>query len=239
MIHVLDLFSGIGGFSLGLESTGHFRTIGFCEIEPFCREVLRKHWPDVPIWEDVRDLSPPRADLVCGGVPCQPFSSASRGRKRGRENDRWLWREMVRIAEASGARWILLENVAHFESMALAAVASDLERLGWEVGTLEIPACAVGCDHRRSRLWVLGYTNRDGEPRGSFNAKVARLPWPGPEAGDRRGPHGVSPRLDVARRQALGNSVVPQVVAVIGQAIAEVDHGRAGDVLGRPLDSRT
>ncbi|MCP5116932.1 MAG: DNA (cytosine-5-)-methyltransferase [bacterium] len=118
-LNVLDLFSGIGGFSLGLERAG-MRTVGFCEIDPYCRAVLRKHWPDVPIFEDVRGLSrdavTESVDLVSGGFPCQPWSVA--GQRRGVEDERDLWPEMLRVVEVFRPAWVCGENVAGLGSMA-------------------------------------------------------------------------------------------------------------------------
>lgn len=184
-MRVLDLFSGIGGFSLGLERTGGFKTVAFCEIDPFCRRVLAKHWPDVPCYEDVRGLTVPEgfADVVVGGFPCQPFSSASRGRRIGREDDRFLWPEMLRIVRESEPSWVIGENVAHLSGVDFDAVVSDLEREGYEVQTLEIPACAVGHDHWRPRLWFLGYADRNRKPGGAVHAEMARLPGRGHDAG--------------------------------------------------------
>ena len=118
MLRVLDLFSGIGGFSLGLEATGAFQTVAFCESDDFCRAVLRRHWPSVPIFDDVGELDAcglGRIDLVCGGFPCQPFSSA--GRRLGAQDDRYLWPEMLRIVETCRPSWVLGENVAGLASM--------------------------------------------------------------------------------------------------------------------------
>src|SRR3990167_7230120 len=113
MLRVLDLFSGIGGFSLGLERTGGFRTIAFCEIEPYCRAVLKKHWPDVPCFTDVRTLTAcdvGAVDLICGGYPCQPFSEA--GKRLGAQDDRHLWPEYLRLIQELRPTWVIGENVA-------------------------------------------------------------------------------------------------------------------------------
>jgi DNA (cytosine-5)-methyltransferase 1 len=130
-MNVLDLFSGIGGFSLGLERAG-MQTVAFCEIDFFCQRVLQKHWPTVPIYDDVRTLTAERlrtdeitADVICGGFPCQPFSSAARGRNR---RDRNLWPEMRRIISECRPNWIICENVADIERMAIKQVVADLER---------------------------------------------------------------------------------------------------------------
>jgi len=167
---VLDLFSGIGGFSLGLERAG-FDTIAFCEIEPFCRNVLGKHWPHVPIAQDIRQLRyengrlydaerviyEGRIDLICGGFPCQPFSVA--GRKKGTEDDRNLWPEMFRIIQQAQPSWVVGENVANFVNLAFTRTKIDLEHEGYTVQPFVIPACAIGAPHRRDRVWIVANTN--------------------------------------------------------------------------------
>ena len=165
---VLDLFSGIGGFSLGLEAAG-METVAFCEKDSFCRKVLQQHWPDVPVYEDVRDLDG-RAyrgsiDVVCGGFPCQPFSVA--GKQRGKGDDRHLWPEMLRVIRESQPRWVIGENVSGFIRMALDDVSSDLENEGYEVRTFVLPACSVDARHRRDRVWVVGHAISEHGWRGS------------------------------------------------------------------------
>lgn len=224
-LRVLDLFSGIGGFSLGLERTGGFKTVAFCEIDPFCRRVLAKHWPEVPCHDDVRTLHGLQygpIDVVCGGFPCQPYSSASRGRRKGAGDDRALWPEMLRVVAESSPSWVIGENVTHIESMDLERVVSDLEAIGYGVGALEIPACAVGHDHRRPRIWICSYAYRDGKPDLPLNAEVARLSrGDGFVASHSRAAHGLPRGMDAYRRSALGNAVVPQIPELIGRAILE------------------
>jgi DNA (cytosine-5)-methyltransferase 1 len=154
-MRVLDLFSGIGGFSLGLERAG-MATAAFCEIDPYCRRVLAKHWPDVPIHEDIRTLPTDglgRIDLVSGGYPCQPFSQA--GKRGGAEDDRHLWPEMHRIVATVRPRWVVAENVAGHISMGLDQVLSDLEGEGYTCWPVVVPACAVDAPHRRDRVWIV------------------------------------------------------------------------------------
>ena len=155
---VLDLFSGIGGFSLGLERAG-METVAFCEIEDYPRKILKKHWPDVPIYKDVRELDGKKyrnsVDVVCGGFPCQPFSVA--GKQRGIEDDRHLWPEMLRIIKEVRPTWVIGENVAGFIRMALDDVLLDLETEGYTTQSFVIPACAVGGVHRRDRVWIVAY----------------------------------------------------------------------------------
>ena len=178
---VLDLFSGIGGFSLGLEGAG-METVAFCEKDSFCRKVLAQHWPNVPIHEDIRDLDGQSywgtVDVVCGGFPCQPFSVA--GLRQGKDDDRHLWPEMLRVIRECQPRWVIGENVSGFIRMALDDVCADLEREGYEVRTVVLPACAVDARHRRDRVWIVGYTGseyrrRDTDGRRSQGVEVGGL----------------------------------------------------------------
>lgn len=163
---VLDLFSGIGGFSLGLERAG-METVAFCEIEEFPRRVLAKHWPGVPIHKDITELDGEQyrgsVDLVCGGFPCQPFSQA--GQRRGEDDDRALWPEMLRVIREVQPTWVIAENVIGFESMGLADCESDLESNGFAVQPFDIPACGVGAPHRRHRLWIVAHSRRNERGR--------------------------------------------------------------------------
>jgi DNA (cytosine-5)-methyltransferase 1 len=173
MLKVLDLFSGIGGFSLGLERTGGFKTVAFCEIDPFCRRVLAKHWPGVPIHEDVRKLKGTEVgaiDVVCGGYPCQPFSLA--GKRGGAADDRHLWPEMRRLVDELRPSWVIGENVAGHIGMGLDDVLSDLEALDYACRTFVVPACAVGAWHRRDRAWIIAYAG--SEQHEVYSAAVGR-----------------------------------------------------------------
>lgn len=170
---VLDLFSGIGGFSYAAERlVGGFETIGFCEIDPFCQKVLKKHWPAVPIYTDVKELANEAnrfrglVDVVCGGYPCQPFSVASANRK-GQEDDRHLWPEMLRIIQGARPRFVIGENVAGHITLGLDDVLSDLEAEGYTARAFVIPACAKDARHRRDRVWVVAHTDSHGKSNGS------------------------------------------------------------------------
>lgn len=142
-----------------------FTTVGQCEIDDYCTRVLGKHWPGVPRWRDIRDVTAEsvraagieRVDLVSGGFPCQPFSTA--GKRRGKADDRYLWPEMLRVIQEIRPRWVLGENVAGFVNMGLDDALSDLETEGYETGAFVIPACAVGAPHRRDRVWIVAYDN--------------------------------------------------------------------------------
>ena len=156
-IHV-DLFSGIGGFSLGLERAG-FKTVVFCEQDKFCQKVLNKHWPEIPIEPDIKTFDGKKyagAFILTGGFPCQPFSCA--GKRRGKEDERALWPEMFRVIQEVRPTWIIGENVAGFIGMGLDDSISDLEREGYSVQAFIIPACAVNAPHRRDRVWIVAHS---------------------------------------------------------------------------------
>lgn len=157
-----SLFAGVGGFDLGLECSG-MRCAWQVEIDPFCRQVLAKHWPDVPRYEDVRDVGRdnlPTVDLVCGGFPCQPFSVA--GKQRGEQDDRNLWPEMRRVIAELRPRWVVAENVPGIRNVYLDTILSDLEGLDYTAGALDIPAVAFGAPHIRHRLFIMAHTDRRG-----------------------------------------------------------------------------
>lgn len=165
LMRVLDLFSGIGGMSLGLQRAG-MTTVAFCEIDPFCRRVLAKHWPEVPIYDDVRSLTAARLaadgivfDLICGGFPCQDLSVAGRGAGLSGERS-GLWFEFCRIIEETRPGWTLIENVPALRSRGLDIVLGGLAALGYDAEWHCIPAAAVGAPHRRDRIWIVSYTHR-------------------------------------------------------------------------------
>ena len=159
---VLDLFSGIGGFSLGLERAG-MRTVAFCEIEPFPRAVLAKHWPHVPCYDDVRTLTAERlaadgiaVDVICGGFPCQDISFAGLGAGLAGERS-GLWSEYARLIRELRPRYVIVENVAALLSRGLGDVLGDLAEIGYGAWWDCIPASAIGAPHRRDRLWLVAY----------------------------------------------------------------------------------
>lgn len=158
----LSLFSGIGGLDLAAEMAG-FQTVGQCEWADYPTKVLEKHWPDVPRWRDIRTLTGESfyektgirtVDVISGGFPCQPFSVA--GKRKGREDDRYLWPEMLRVISELRPTWVVGENVAGIVNMALDQVYTDLENEGYAVRALIIPACAVDAPHRRDRCAIIG-----------------------------------------------------------------------------------
>jgi DNA (cytosine-5)-methyltransferase 1 len=159
-LKVLDLFSGIGGFSLGLESLGKFETIAFCEKDKFCQKVLQKNFPNITIEGEIRDVKGEKykADVVCGGFPCQPFSVA--GKRKGTDDDRYLWDETIRVVRECKPKYFIGENVEGIiniqEGMVLRQVQTDLEKEGFEVQCLIIPASGIGAWHQRKRVWIIG-----------------------------------------------------------------------------------
>lgn len=164
----LSLFSGIGGLDLAAEWAG-FESVGQCEWADYPTKVLEKHWPDVPRWRDIRTLTGDdfyaktgrrTVDIISGGFPCQPFSVA--GKQRGKEDDRYLWPEMVRVIAELRPTWVVGENVAGIVNMALDDVLSDLEREGYATRTFLLPAHVVGAPHRRYRTAIVGYSKHNG-----------------------------------------------------------------------------
>ncbi|MBW4838621.1 MAG: DNA (cytosine-5-)-methyltransferase [Paenibacillaceae bacterium] len=167
----LSLFSGIAGIDLAAHWAG-MKTVAFCEREPFPQKVLRKHWPNVPIYDDVCTLTAERLredgiigpgrtiDIISGGYPCQPFSHA--GKRQGKEDDRHLWPEVYRLLQEIRPRWFVGENVAGHVTLGLDDVLSNLGDIGYTAQTFIIPAAAVGAPHRRDRVFIVGYTTSPG-----------------------------------------------------------------------------
>jgi DNA (cytosine-5)-methyltransferase 1 len=230
----VSLFSGIGGLDLGLERAG-WRCVGQVEIDPFCQRVLARHWPDVPRWGDIREVSPddlPRADLIAGGFPCQPV--AQNGHRLGQADPRWLWPEMARIVRHLRPRYVLVENVADLTVRGMGDVLRDLAALGYDAEWECLPAAAVGAPHRRERIFVVAYPNGFGpeaSPRvftrdalqGLGQPQAWRsLPRRGTGGRVRPVPHDFVQLLADGATDGLdhiGNAVVPQVAELIGSRI--------------------
>lgn len=243
----LDLFSGIGGFALAAKWAG-FETVQFVEKDSFCQKVLRKHWPDVPIHDDIKTFhyEHEHVKLLTGGFPCQGFSVA--GKKRGVKDDRYLWPDMYRVIKECKPDYVLVENVMGFVEMALDNILDDLGSQYYATQSFIIPACAANAPHRRERVWIIANAlNKrlyDGlnywEPRyisknqkwnmetlQSEWEKLKPEPWKTYTARDyfdfntrvSRTDDGVSEKLDKDRIKALGNAIVPQVVYPIMKLI--------------------
>jgi DNA (cytosine-5)-methyltransferase 1 len=268
MHNVLDLFSGIGGFSLGLERTGGFTTSAFCEICPEARKVLRKHWADVPIYEDITKLTARELhydgieiDCITGGFPCQDISLAGKGEGIVGERS-GLWAEMFRLIADVRPRWVIAENVSALRSKGLTLVLQNLCEIGYHAEWHCIPASAVGAHHQRDRIWIAAYPSSvPAQPsirETSAEGEGTQIPNTQPCSGSARGDtllsevsdeerpndtatgcgalpraecwevepelgrvaHGIPRRVD--RLKQLGNSVVPQIPELIGNAILEL-----------------
>ena len=167
----LSLFSGIGGLDLAAERAG-FRTVGQCEWADYPRAVLEKHWPKLPRWRDIRTLTKESfyeqtglesVTVLSGGFPCQPFSTA--GKRRGKEDDRYLWPEFIRVIRELRPAWVIGENVPGIINLALDTVLADLEAEGYEVKCFLIPACGVDAPHKRERIVIVAHANSKGQQR--------------------------------------------------------------------------
>ena len=163
----LSLFSGIGGLDLAAEWAG-FRTVGQVEKDDYANKILGKHWPNVPRWEDIKDVTihtvreagiEHAPTVLSGGFPCQPFSCA--GQRRGAEDDRYLWPEMLRVVQELRPAWVIGENVAGLVSLALDDVLTDLERAGYSCRAFLLPAAGVGAPHMRDRVFIVAHSARE------------------------------------------------------------------------------
>ncbi len=180
LLRHVDLCSGIGGFALGFQWANLSKPIMFCDIEPWSRQILSKHWPDVPIATDVKELANdpdglvPDCDILTAGYPCQPFSQA--GQRRGSEDDRHIWPYIFSIVQRKRPSWCVFENVYGHVSMGLDQVLSDLEGKSYAARPFVVPACAVDAPHRRDRLWIIcrnvGNTKHDGSPTATIKGSV-------------------------------------------------------------------
>jgi DNA (cytosine-5)-methyltransferase 1 len=239
----LDLFSGIGGFSLGLESAGLAKTVAFCDTDNFCQEVLKKHWPKVPIFSDVKELTYEKLktnginkiDIITGGYPCQPFSVA--GRKKGEEDPRHVWPEYFRLIKELRPTWVIGENVGGHIKLGLDSVLSDLESEGYSTRTFSISASSIGANHKRERVWILANSkscNRNEYETDREHGKIETQKIFGngnglsgvssrweiePDVG--RVAHGIPNTMD--RLKSLGNSVVPQIPYLIADCIRRIE----------------
>lgn len=241
MYKVLDLFAGIGGFSLGLEETQGFETTAFCEIDDKAWAVLDKHWPDVRKYKDIKELTYEQLkrdavvpDVIVGGFPCQDISIAGHGPGIVGERS-GLWSEMFRLIRDVQPKWAIIENVPALRSKGLTMVLQDLCSIGYCCEWHCIPASYVGAKHRRDRVWIVAYPNSPrlqgymhemAEPRQictqeTFSLCRSRGGQEGwrPEPNVDRMVNGVPRRVD--RLKQLGNAVVPAIPRLIGECILE------------------
>jgi len=253
---VLDLFSGIGGFSLGLERAG-METVAFCEIDKKCHKVLKKHWPDVPIFDDVSTLTKEKldersitVDVICGGFPCQDISLS--GKAEGIEGNRsGLWSEYARLIGELRPRYVIVENVSALLGRGLNRVLGDLASLRYDAEWHCIPASYVGLPQSRDRVWIIANTQRNRwvcldesikNKRASINIPLGiawgsnplqLLPAMGeffiePSSDFSRNDDGLS--VGVERLKQLGNAVVPQIPELIGRAIMDYEQSLSSSV---------
>jgi DNA (cytosine-5)-methyltransferase 1 len=237
-----SLFSGIGGFDLGLERAG-MKVIWQSEIDTFASRVLKKHWPDVPNLGDITKVDwskVERPDVICGGYPCQPFSTAG---KRGGANDaRHLWPAMHNAIRVLRPRYALMENVRGHLSLGFGRVLGDLAEVGYDAEWQVIPAAAVGAPHKRDRVFIVAYPNdtrnrtpeRRIDDNGATQIKKRQIfsqfelgrhstndfgQWWEIEPSVGRVANGISNRVD--RLTGLGNAIVPQVAELVGALVVE------------------
>ena len=159
-LRLIDTFSGIGGFSYAAEKLlGGYKTVAFVECEPYCKKVLKKHWPKVPIYDDIRTYKPEpySADVICGGFPCQDISQAGRQAGITKETRSGLFFELMRIVRLVRPKFVILENVSAILNNGLGIVLGELAKAGFDCEYACIPASALGACHKRERIWITAY----------------------------------------------------------------------------------
>lgn len=242
MKHV-DLFSGIGGFALAAKMVGGIETTHFCEIDPWCRSVLNKNFPTIPIQNDIREFNLPedtQVDLITGGYPCQPFSVA--GNQKAEEDPRHLWPPMLRVIAQRRPTWVVCENVLGHITLGLDKVLHDLEGEGYSARPFVLPALSAGLNHNRGRVYVVAHSPSNGlnevSPLGCNGQTHERTPkrseqnrhnegccgvrssmdWRSYSSG-RGGVESTAIRVDdglphrMDRNRGLGNAIAPSVAA--------------------------
>jgi DNA (cytosine-5)-methyltransferase 1 len=215
MLKHLDLFSGIGGFSLGLESAGLVETVAFCDFDKYCQQVLNKNFPGVPVYGDVKELNHDKLkadginqiDIITGGYPCQPFSVA--GRKKGEQDPRHVWPEMFRLIKELRPTWVIGENVGGHIKLGLDTVLENLESEGYSARTFSISASSVGANHKRERVWIVGYSTNNRRNESTSNSQTRRAFGQSEEGGMRqleRTSDVENSRRSIGREQSSRNS---------------------------------
>lgn len=253
-MRALSLFSGIGGLDLATEWAG-IETVAFCEYADFPRKVLKKHWPNVPIYKDIKNLDKKillkdgvidrdkTIGIIHGGFPCQPFSLAGKG--KAENDDRYLWHEFARLVKEIRPRWVVGENVPGILNRGLETTVSDLEKEDYEVWVFSVAASDIGAVHKRQRFFIVACNTdsqsiiQEDSPACTFRSEreawqssswkswreFRELHWKIPKPGICRVDDGVSRELDKNRLIALGNAVQPQQVYPIFKAIMEIENG--------------
>ncbi len=239
-LKLLDLFSGIGGFSLGLERSGYFETVAFCEIDPFCQRILAKHWPDVPCYDDVRTLTNDRLtadgigpiNVITGGFPCQDISLAGKQAGIGEGTRSGLWSEIVRLLREIRPDYLIVENVANLLSGPserpgwwFSRVLGDLAECGYDAEWENIPAGALGAPHRRERVWIVAYPSQERQPEeGQFRFVQS----------EERLPSGCKAIVPSYTWEARAEGRIKEEVSGIAAFSWCEDVRRAEDLRGRP-----
>lgn len=236
----LSLFAGIGGLDLGLERAG-VTCVGQVEIDPYCQQILAKHWPHVPRHDDVTTAAQwwlngedrPHVDVVFGGFPCQPSSQV--GLKLAQADERWMWPEFAAVIAAVRPAYVLAENVPGLRTRGLDIVLADLDRLGYVARAGLASACSVGAPHTRERVFTLAHAAGQGRGTGRHDgggpratgdadherAQPARGAWWAVEPGVGRVAYGIPTRVDQCR--TLGNAVVPHVAEWMGRLLMSME----------------
>jgi DNA (cytosine-5)-methyltransferase 1 len=189
LMKALSLFSGIGGLDCAAEMAG-ISTAAMCESDPFCRKVLRKHWPSMTIFDDIRKLEVKNIaapiGIIHGGFPCQPFSLA--GHKKGRDDDRYLWPEFSRLVREIEPRYVVAENVSGILNIAADEICADLESLGYAVGVCSFEAAALGAPHRRARVFFIAAHSGRGVREGGAIQEAIRAEYERGKVADHQRP---------------------------------------------------
>lgn len=226
-----SLFTGIGGFDLGLERAG-LEGKWQVENDPYCNRILDKHWPDTPRYGDVRELSGSTleaVDVICGGFPCQPLSVA--GKRQAQADPRWLWPHFARLVDELRPRYVLVENVPGlWTTTGGAEVVSDLAEIGYDSRWNRIFAATVGAPHYRERVFILAYPHSTG-PQGlrperelrkdQSQIQITGSDWWVSEPGVDRVANGIPHRVD--RLRVIGNALLPQVAEMVGLWLVDLD----------------